>query len=224
LDALELLSLIARDHSEISLFRLFEFRSAPSLQQRLVSYSGADQEVVRLALAMKRDSRVSFWQALLTVMSESENCSSSLIAATLFHQPNAGLFEVTAQDVAALLVENEGKNIALNSAVVCADRREHHLPLLDFKVPASRTALAVVRESVRQMGLRGYLLESGRSYHFWGRDLISREELNRMLARFVLLHPISDKSWAAHQLIEGSASLRISKRYGHLPRVIDELE
>lgn len=63
-----------------------------------------------------------------------------------------------------------------------------------------------------------YLL--GKSYHFISRTLSTKSELIEILAKFILLHPISDKSWAAHQIIEDSASLRISENMMYSPTFV----
>lgn len=223
MNVLDVVSVIAKEVPLIKRLRVFEFQSSPLLQQRIDLQSGVELDLLESALALKKNSKLPFWEALMTSIAKSGVCAPSMIRATLMHQSNLSYQEVLIDDLAAYMDGHQAHNIAANSGVLLSDGEIAHLPLLDFKMPVSDKALITVEECIRQIGLKGYVLDSGRSYHFWGRELISADQLIKVLARFVLLHPISDKSWAAHQLIEGSASLRISERYGRLPEVVSEV-
>jgi hypothetical protein len=222
-NVLEVISEIASANASVIAVRVFPFQASPLLQQRVELKSAAELALLESALMKKRNSGVPFWEALLTAVASSGLCSPSIIRAALLHQENGEYSAVPVDDIARFVRNNEAREWAANSAVAVPGADVAHIPMLDFKVPVSARALVVVQEVVRQLGLTGYILDSGRSYHFWGRNLISTQELQVLLARFVLLHPISDKSWAAHQLMEGSASLRISARYGRLPEVVGEV-
>ncbi len=58
----------------------------------------------------------------------------------------------------------------------------------------------------------GFLLQSGESYHFYGKGLLDDRALVRFLGQALLLAPVIDRAWIAHQLIEGASALRISKK------------
>jgi hypothetical protein len=98
-----------------------------------------------------------------------------------------------------------------------------HIPMLDFDLTSAPKNLGIIENILRVLKQRGMILNSGKSYHFIGYNLISENELLDLLAKFILVHPISDKAWTAHQIIERSASLRISKKYGSLPSYIKDV-
>jgi hypothetical protein len=84
---------------------------------------------------------------------------------------------------------------------------------LDFHCPSSAPNLELVAEALRLLDIgAGFILESGKSYHFYGRRLITDSERISFLSRALLLAPIVDRSWIAHQLLEGACGLRISRR------------
>ena len=95
--------------------------------------------------------------------------------------------------------------------------------MLDFHLPSGseNQATAVASLNAVRAG-RGLLVESGKSYHFLGIDTVSSEELWAFLARALLLGPLVDRAWIAHQLLEGRCALRVSSRVGqaNMPKVV----
>ena len=105
-----------------------------------------------------------------------------------------------------------GRILALRSLCVGGSAApDRHLQMLDFRLPVNDASERIVEATVRAMGLHGWLLSSGRSYHFLGsRTLASPEELMAFLGRALLFAPIVDGRWVAHQMIEGQCALRVS--------------
>jgi hypothetical protein len=58
----------------------------------------------------------------------------------------------------------------------------------------------------------GFLVETDKSYHFYGTKLLEEKELVEFLGRALLFAPIVDRAWISHQLIELCCALRISSR------------
>ena len=101
--------------------------------------------------------------------------------------------------------------LVVSSDVKLLSRERAHIPMVDFRCPATgkNRELAIRACSlIDQAG--GYLLESGHSYHFYGKSLLKPDEFLAFLGRILLLSPIVDRAWIAHQLIEGACGLRIS--------------
>jgi hypothetical protein len=211
---------IVASNRNIAALRFFEFTNKTKLQDRLTRMTAADREIVDRALHRKRQSHAGFWEALLCEMLETGSSSRTLITAIFFHQANRDYQIASRDEFRQWLSAHRSKLIALNSRVLMEDGNYLHIPLLDFKIAAGQQAHGLVGDCILSMGLRGYLLASGRSYHFMGVDPVTEQELLDMLAAFTLLHPISDKAWAAHQLIERSASLRVTAKGGVEPQVI----
>lgn len=95
-----------------------------------------------------------------------------------------------------------------------------HIPLLDLDIPVEEGGAASIEEVAKNLDiLSGAILNSGRSYHFWGLELMPIEEWYKFMYRALLLDRI-DRRWVGHRLIDGQANLRISEKRGDVPRVV----
>lgn len=99
-----------------------------------------------------------------------------------------------------------------------------HLPLLDFHIPISEQNQHICEQLLRELKLSGYLLNSGKSYHFIGNTLLSEVQLIEKLYYALLLSPMIDRAWIAHQLIQKYCCLRVSKKYDRLPILISYID
>jgi len=121
--------------------------------------------------------------------------------------------------------KKDAKWVCLNSAARNEDGRLLHLPLLNFCIPASDKAPALIRgkfKSVMKKGrgsktMPGYLLVSGKSYHYIGLKLLTEEEWLEFMGLALLFEdsedsdrfsPI-DRRWMGHALRRGFGTLRI---------------
>jgi len=59
---------------------------------------------------------------------------------------------------------------------------------------------------------KGFIVETDRSYHFYGAELLTGQEWSQFLGRALQFSPIVDRAWIAHQLIDLSCNLRIAPR------------
>lgn len=95
-----------------------------------------------------------------------------------------------------------------------------HIPLLDLDVPVDENGVEKIKEVALGLGINhAAVLNSGRSYHFWGLELLSEEEWRKFMYRALLLDRI-DRRWVGHRLIDGQANLRISEKGGYIPTVV----
>lgn len=211
------------DNSDIKTCRFFSFSTFTKLQDRLRDVDPATNLLISKAQEKKKIDGVRFWNALLTIFVEEKIVNEKLVAEVFYHQPNRDFVYVDRTGIDEFFSGCKVAPQAINSKVLMIDGTSRHIPLLDFKVPSKQGHEGLVVDCVRAMGLSGYVLDSGRSYHFIGTTLVSESELFDCLAKFVLLDPISDKAWAVHQLIERSASLRVSERGGEAPTVISKV-
>ena len=95
-----------------------------------------------------------------------------------------------------------------------------HIPLLDLDIPVDEDGIQKIEEV--SFGLKiehGAVLNSGRSYHFWGLKLLSEEKWRKFMYQALLLDRI-DRRWVGHRLIDGQANLRISEKSGRIPVVV----
>ena len=85
--------------------------------------------------------------------------------------------------------------------------------MIDFHCPAQADNDELVSSTIAALAIGpGYLVESGESYHFYGLGLLSDSDLPAFLGKILLLCPIVDRAWVAHQLMEGVCALRVSPR------------
>lgn len=86
-----------------------------------------------------------------------------------------------------------------------------HIPLMDFKCEISSQNLDKIKEFLRKVDQEGVILETKRSYHFYGFKLITTEEWYRFLGRCLLFSDFTDSRYVGHRLIAGFSVLRISE-------------
>jgi hypothetical protein len=113
--------------------------------------------------------------------------------------------------------------LALCSRCEALDGSERHIPMMDFRCVPSPMNLERTRIALEQLGQkRGAILESGRSYHYYGFELQNRDQWIEFMARSLLLAPFVDARFIAHRLIEGTSVLRItsSERKPRVPSVV----
>jgi hypothetical protein len=214
------IAFVLAQNASVQTLRFFKFSTRTKLQQRRREFDSGDAATIERALKRKAKEGLRFWEALLSDLVKEERSSRSLLSEVFYHQANRDYqyVERAAYGQFASGISTDG--IALNSKVLINDGSSRHMALLDFKMPSKIANHKLAEDCVRALGLRGFLIDSGRSYHFMGIDLVTESALLDLLSKFALLHPISDMAWAAHQLLERSASLRVSERSGKAPSII----
>lgn len=215
-----IVSKIIADNKNIHSVRFFSFSTATKLQDRLKNLNQIELEIIQKAKNKKERNGVSFWDAMLSIFAQEGVVHERIFSEILYHQANSNFEYVFRNQIEYFLGIRREAPLAINSKVIIDDGTSRHIPLLDFKLPCSGSNNNLAKSCIRVLGLRGYLLESGRSYHFIGDYLISESELLDLLAKFALLSPISDKAWVSHQIIERSASLRITEKDGKEPFLV----
>lgn len=101
-----------------------------------------------------------------------------------------------------------------------------HIPMMDFKCAPSVRNLEVLVNLLNDLRQGpGYVLESGRSYHYYGLRLLSEEDWKVFLGKCLLMYGYTDERYIGHQLIDGHCVLRLSagKSKSNVPRVVAEL-
>lgn len=97
-----------------------------------------------------------------------------------------------------------------------------HIPMIDFKCDVSPANLERVQEFLKKIGQEGIILLSGKSYHYYGIELLSNREWLTFLGKCLLFRDFVDSRFVGHRLIDGYTALRISKERTRpeLPKVI----
>lgn len=119
-----------------------------------------------------------------------------------------------------------------NSLVVCSrcdnsiqvpSRVVKHIPMMDFRCEPSDRNLELVITAMRQVDQEhGVIMASGRSYHYYGFELLTETQWYYFMYKSLLLSPFTDSRYIGHRLIAGTARLRISasKTKKQVPKVV----
>lgn len=99
--------------------------------------------------------------------------------------------------------------LALNSSMIRSGGNGAELLLLDFAVPVSPEAQAELLHMLTHCGWAGWLLVSGASYHFIGREPMSLERWRRAMARALLI-PGIDYRCTGHALYGDRGAVRLT--------------
>jgi hypothetical protein len=199
---------------------LAEISAVPRMQTRL-RYPQSASRLLDVVKKVRATSGIPFWDAvLLAIGDEQASVRDDVLSTAQLHQPTAQASTREFLDVESSLREalvdrasrvRTGALLVVSSFVETISGGGAHLPMLDFRVPPTPSNLELVGALVRTLQLKGWILESGRSYHFYGSSLLSYNEFRTFLGRALLFQPVVDARWVAHQVIEGAAALRISR-------------
>jgi hypothetical protein len=105
----------------------------------------------------------------------------------------------------------DGRLLGILSRVVLKTGVEAHIPMMDFVCPPSPENLETLIFLLG--GLRygkGWVVESGRSYHFYGSKLVRGIDWNVFLGKCLLMSNYVDTRYIGHQLVDGHCVLRLS--------------
>ncbi len=105
---------------------------------------------------------------------------------------------------------HNGRALALNSKCLLRDSSSKHIPMIDFKPSPSEDNLRLIKKSLKEkIQMRGVILVSGASYHFYGFKTLKEDEWIKFLGR-CLLEPSTDSRWIGHSIRLDTSCLRIS--------------
>lgn len=223
MNTLEVLSHIAREHLDISQFSLITFPQQRMVQFSLKPWDKREQDLFEKAIDMQKRTGLPFWNSIMLGTFNNEAYSSSLLKAALHHNVIDNMMMVDREEVCTGIKIgcDDNRRWAINSKVVMTDGSIRHIPMIDFHIPASQQNLYVISDVCDVLGLKdGFILESGASYHYIGKNMMTEEELMLLLINALLFSPIVDGAWISHQLKEKSCSLRIDKKNGLETKVV----
>ena len=215
----------------VAVLRYFEAAARLPIQSAL-ALASPERRLVSKALRVRDRQGVPFWEALLLQMMREGGTERLLSQAALHvsHRPRLlRLLPGEAASTALWRVVNArsaNKMVVLSSCVTLPNGHIRYVPMMDFRIPASRASRRLVLASIRHFDeYGGYLFTSGRSYHYYGKRLLTRTGWLRFLGTALLLNPIVDSAWIGHQLVDGKCGLRISPKPGQTdgPRLVAEL-
>ena len=117
----------------------------------------------------------------------------------------------------------EDCQLGIYSRVVLSSGASAHIPLMDLAVKKGPESLSLIQERFRKAGMtRGWLLETGESYHYYGSDLLTGPDrwidfMGRCLLTGVVhtrenIVQLADPRYIGHSLRRGGCVLRITTK------------
>lgn len=98
-----------------------------------------------------------------------------------------------------------------------------HLPLMDFRVAHGPSTVAGLRAAIQRTApWGGVLLDSGRSFHLYGAQLLSPVDWIGFMSQCLLLSPLTDPRYIGHRLLSQFSVLRLTSSpcKPFVPRVV----
>ncbi|WP_344161597.1 hypothetical protein [Kribbella yunnanensis] len=191
-------------------------------------------ELLDHTMRLREELSAPFWDSLMLACERSSGGLPAEVAtAATFHQDPAVSDDDRHVVNSALPAWLRGKVekavdderiLAVSSRVLLTDGESAHIPMLDFAARVQNEGSeASILAVCSTLPFDAKVLMSGRSFHYYGKALLSGREHQEFLGRSLLFAPIVDHRWIAHQLMMGYTALRISAgRDGLLPRYIGE--
>jgi hypothetical protein len=110
----------------------------------------------------------------------------------------------------------QGRVRGVCSRITFRNGQRANLPLLDFRCEVTEANANAILEALRLIGEgRGVLLNSGRSFHYYGLVPRHKDGWSRFMSFAILLAPLVDTRYVAHCLIEGVGCLRVDSHPAH---------
>ena len=187
-------------------------------------------KILKAAAEKCRLQSIPYGDALLSLPIAADRIALSEIAYANHHNQLKDAGKLTSLDepldsISKLELKFKNRMIGVKSLIKTKGGLNAHLPMIDFHCPVTSSNTQNVREIIKQLNLAGYLINSGKSYHFIGRHHIDLCEMGKFLGRALLFTPFVDRAWVAHQLIQSYCVLRVSAqpKYDHPPRLIAQI-
>lgn len=232
LSAGQSLALLLASMPDVKEIKLAELHPSATIQNRL-SLSDSERVVFDRAIEVRQNTGLPFWDSLLLVLPEFPDALRFLDTALTHvslrgHEFSLSIAEVSRGGIeraCAKYVSPAGPSLTLLSQVVRTDGSPGHLPMLDFHARKSTSNQRIVEAVAQRLFPHGsILIDSGESYHAYGKQLIPPEDFGRFIGTALLFAPITDRAYLAHQLIEGQCALRLTAGGGksQVPRVVGQ--
>jgi hypothetical protein len=224
MNTIDIIKKIVTQDEYITGIYIHSFPNAPGLEKK-IKFTDVESTHYKAALKLRDKSHVPFWDALMLSFYNKSEFSDRILENVLNSHAKRDKQLISREDVlnGSVLekLQNGSANFAINSQIQTKDGKQRHLLLLDFHIPENENNQVIVEKVLELLKLKkGYLLKSGRSYHFIGIEAISTYKLISLISKGLFFTPIIDKSWIAHQLIDKSCSIRFTKKRKVLPTLI----
>jgi hypothetical protein len=220
-NAVDLVQKLPRLLPTIKTLQFKTYSVLPALDERLGSEDPSTRKILERTAELKRitENVIPYWELVFATSWDTDKSDLFIKEALKHNSKDEAIerFELKTDDsMIDILSEkiggvSEDVAVALCSKCITKDGSISHIPMMDFRCKPNESTQEKLKMALYHMGLKsGAILQSGRSYHFYGFELMAEEEWIRYLAKCLLLAPVADSRYIAHRLIEGVGSLRIT--------------
>jgi hypothetical protein len=232
LDVIDLIISIVGAHPEIDVV----FLGQPHINVPLLSRSDlspSDRDLIRTAWKQCSESGFPLWDSVMMLLTRSDQISDTILRQAMVHHGiSRTQFSVVSGAFARKVRELSqnmppGQMLAMCSEVQLKKGATKHIPMIDFRCPVSPHSLQLVSKIAKLFDVgKSFIVETDRSYHFYGAELLTEQGWLQFLGRALQFSPIVDRAWIAHQLIDRCCNLRIAPRLpeGKKLRVVAVIE
>jgi hypothetical protein len=216
--AIEVAVILAKQRKDIRSIVFTSYRPTVGLDARLPRRPLEIKKILKDATRVLESHQLPLWAAIMDAYLERPLALTELLAQALLHdRSDEDRFELGRTEVQTDILDGivarlkPGYVLAVQSDVSLAGGGTAHIPMMDFACrPSPYMQHTVKRVLGKIRKATGLLLESGRSYHYYGLDLLSETEWRSFLGRALLLTPMVDVRYVAHRLIDGFCRLRLT--------------
>lgn len=225
-------------NNSLEAFRFKVYSPTPLLEERIKETTDpVVLETIKRASELRTQwlamtgTNLAFWDSI-SAASLVDSQSDALIQEAVRHDAKSEAREISVEDLTHAIIQQmigqlpAGSVLGLYSGCRLQDGSISHIPMMDFRGVPSQRHLGRIKKGLQSIGqTKGAIFESGRSYHFYGYDLLAHEEWLDFMGKCLLLAPLIDSRYIAHRLIEGEAALRLSSSDAkpQIPTVIGTL-
>lgn len=222
MNSIDIIKKVTTEYSNIKYLNFYEFKSYNLIQDRINLIEEPLRDVFSKALVLRDEYSLPFWDSFNVSLFGKKISNYTFLKEINFHNSFSNKIILTKDEF--IKSDVSFNNYTGFSSKINSDTSDLHIPLLDFHIPPSEENQNICLNILLHLNLNGYLLNSGKSYHFIGNTLINYKQLQSILFNALLFSPIIDKSWIAHQLLQGYCCLRVSKKYARLPFLVEEIK
>lgn len=222
MNSIDILKIVAQQNSTIEYLNFHEFDSYNLIQDRINLKEDPLNNVFSVALKLRNEYTLPFWDSFNVALFGKKIHDYNFLKEINFHNSSTNIKAFKKNDF--IINDVSFNNYTAFSSKINSDTSELHIPLIDFHIPVSDENQNICLNILLLLNLKGYLLNSGKSYHFIGKEVVNYMQLQNILFNALLFSPIIDKSWIAHQLIQKFCCLRVTEKYQRLPFLVNKIE
>ncbi len=216
-NVLEFFPILCLLRPEIVTLKFSSFRREPGLNERLGRLQGKEFE--ERAARIASEAGIPFWNVALGMATKEKRTTNEFIDAVLrhVHAPDVEEHTIPAKDLSVQRILDVMRalppthGLGMSSRVKLRSGQVRHIPMLDFLCRKSPSNKQLIHTVVARLGQKeGIVVDSGRSYHFYGTSLMTAIAWRKFLGMSSLLAPITDVRYIGHRLIDNECFLRVA--------------